>query len=431
MEKTSGGSGNAGKRSVPLWLVIVLCAVIIAMAVAICAILLPRCYTIRCEPVNAPSSEATPAASAQAQQAEATSAAQPETVQETPKPEEEQIDLVAGDPTEKPGAEETTKPAETFAPEPTAEPTAEPTEAPTPEPTAVPTEVPTPEPTAEPTAAPTPVPDYFMFGGKKIKTGEKKINGKSLGINGKKNKLKHITGEEVKDLVTLCPDLEELTLDYCYMDDYSPLGKLVKLKTLQLTNCNEGKGNPVADIGWVKGLTELRSLNLRNNNISDTASLEGLTKLTHLYLSENPLTDEDLVPIGKLTNLEQLSLYDLKKITDVSPLAKLSKLTFLHIGHNSKLKNVKPLTSLKKLVYLRLNYTKVSDLTGFGKLTALKKLDLSKCPIDATTVKELQGCKKLEKIVLEMSDYDLYTAVLSDLINEGYPVQFRYNWSDD
>ena len=81
-------------------------------------------------------------------------------------------------------------------------------------------------------------------------------------------------------------------------------------------------------------------------------------------------------------------------------------------------------------MYLRLNYTNVSDLTDFGKLTSLKKIDLSKCPIDATTVKNLQGCKKLEKIVLEMGDYDLYNAVLSDLINEGYPVHFLYNWTE-
>ena len=356
------------------------------------------------------------------QNAEATPAAQPETPEPTVKPGEDNVAL--------PGGETTEPPAELPTPEPTEEPTEAPTEEPTEAPTEEPTEAPTAAPTAEPTPKPTAVPDYFMFGGKKIKTGSKKIDGKSLGINGKNKKLKHIPAEEVNNLVALCPDLEELLLDYCYMDDYAPLGSLTKLQKLQLTNCSAGKGNAVADIDWLKGLTELRSLNLRNNEIVDTSALEGLTKLTHLYLSENPLTDEDLVPIGKLVNLEQLSLYDLKKITDVTPLEKLTKLTFLHIGHNSKLKNVKPLTSLKKLVYLRLNHTIVSDLTGFGKLTALKKLDLSKCPIDATTVKNLQGCKKLEKIVLEMSDYDLYNAVLDDLIGEGYPVHFQYNWSD-
>ncbi len=415
---------NTGKGRVPVWLVIVLCGVILAMAAAICAILLPRCYTIRCEPVDKPSPEA------------AVPASEPIFVPETPletktaAPEPTVAEVEIEVPGTAPAPETTGEPVpestETPAPEPTETSTPEPTAVPTPKPTAIPT----PEPTAVPTPKPTEVPDYFMFGGKKIKTGTTKINGKELGINGKSKKLKHIPENEVADLVALCPDLEELILDFCFMDDYQPLGKLTKLRKLQLSNCDEGKGNAVADVGWIKGLGDLRSLNLVNNNVSDTTALGGLKKLTHLYLGENPLTDEDLEPIGKLTNLETLSLYDVKKITNVKPLSNLSKLTFLHLGENSKLKNVKPLTGLKKLVYLRLNHTSVSDLTDFGKLTALKKLDVSGCPIDATTVYNLRGCKKLEKIVLEMGDTYTYSAVLEDLINEGYPVHFQYSWLD-
>ena len=373
MEQTSGEPKKTGKRGVPIWLAIVLGVVILLLILTICLILLLRSYSIRCVPIGTPSSEATPAIDAPTQEPE-------------------------------PAVIETQ--------------------------TAEPTEIPTEEPTPEPTAQPTPVPDYFMFGGKKIKTGETKINGKNLGINGKKNKLKHIPEEEVHDLVTLCPDLQELTLDYCYMDDYAPLGGLSNLRELQLPNCGTDGGNPIKDVDWVKGLTKLTSLNFGHNEIEDTTALEGLTELTWLNLSGNPLTDEDLEPIGNLTNLKKLYLYDLKKITNVEPLSNLTKLTFLHIGHNSKLEDVKPLTKLNKLEYLRLNSTKVSDLTDFGKLTALKKLDLSKCPIDPDTVPELKGCKKLEKIVIEMSDYDTYTAIL-DLIGEGYPFHFLYDWSED
>lgn len=417
MEQTSGGPKKTGK-AVPIWLVIVLCCVIAAMAVALCVILLPRCYTIRCERVNTPAPEAAATASEPAPTAETP----PETPLPTPKPTE----VPTPAPTEVPTPEPT--------PEPTAEPTPEPTEAPTPGPTPTPeptpTPTPTPKPTPTPTPAPTAVPEYFMFGGKKIKTGETKINGKDLGINGKSKKLKHITPEEVANLVALCPGLEELYLDYCYLDDYKPLGKLKKLQRLQLSNCGEGDGNAITDIGWIKDLTELRRLNLVNNNVSDTAALGGLSRMTHLYLGENPLTDEDLEPIGKLKNLDTLSLYSVKKITNVKPLSNLSKLTFLHIGENKKLKDVKPLTSLKKLVYLRLNHTAVSDLTDFGKLTSLKKLDLSGCPIDENKVSSLKGCKKLEKIVIEMGDVNTFNAILN-LISDGWQVHFQYKWLDN
>lgn len=412
---------NKGDRSFPLWLAFVLFGIILLMMCFI-GFLLLRTGSISCESDKNPSAAVSPVTNAPAQNPAISSEPQQGTLPEAQPTAEEQTV------TEKPAGIVTEVPTEEPTSEPTKEPTAEPTKEPTPEPTATPT----PEPTKEPTPEPSAVPDYFMFGGKKIKTGETKINGKSLGINGKKNKLKHITNKEVEDLVNLCPNLEELNLDYCYMDDYAPLGSLVKLRNLHLVHCNadkSNKGNAVKDISWVAGLTELRTLDFAHNSISDTTPLEGLKKLTFLNIGDNPLTDEDLEPIGKLTNLEKLYLYDLKKIEDLTPLSTLTKLTYLEIGQNSKLKDIKPLTSLKKLAYLRLNSTKVSNLSSIGGLSALKKLDLEKCPIDTKTVKYLKDCKKLEKIVIDMGNYSLYNAIL-DLFVDGYQLQFLYSWSE-
>ena len=178
-----------------------------------------------------------------------------------------------------------------------------------------------------------------------------------------------------------------------------------------------------------ENLTELHTLNLGHNKINDTTAIAGLTKLTYLHLSDNSLEDEDLKPIGNLTNLETLYLYDLNKITDVSPLSKLTKLTFLHLGHNSKLKSIKSLTTLKKLKYLRLNETKFSDLSYIGKFSSLKKLDIEKCPINTDTVKHIRECKKLEKIVIDMGNYDLYNAILDEFY-DGFQLQFLYQWSE-
>ena len=418
MEQTSGTPKKTGKH-VPLWLLLLLCGIIILMTLAISFLVLLRLDVIRCVPVKAPEAEATPAAIAPTTAPSATETQPGTAEQTTPEPVE------TGEPSGNSSGEATEKPSENPSGEATEPPTAEPTEKPTPEPTAEPTEA----PTEKPTPKSTPKPDWFWFGGQKIKTGSTSIDGKKLKINGKKNKLTHIPESEVADLVELCPNLELLELEYCYMDDYEPLGDLAKLKTLKLTYCGAGGGNAIKDIGWAENLTELRTLSFSHNSVEDTAPLAGLTKLTYLHLAGNPLEDEDLEPIGKLTNLEKLYLYDLKKITDVTPLSNLKKLTFLHLGHNSKLKNIKALGKLSKLKYLRLNSTKVSDLSKIGNFSALKKLDLEKCPIDTKTVKYLKDCKKLEKIVIDMGDYDLYNAIL-ELFVDGYQLQFLYNWSE-
>ena len=379
MEQKSG-SPKSGRR-IPLWLLLVLCGVLLVMTLAIAFLVLLHLDIIRCVPVDAPQAEATAVPAAN-----------------TPLPDP----VIPGDPV--PVGSTTEPPAPVDPQTQTAAPDTKETAAPATDAPAITealTAVPTPAPTAEPTAAPTPVPDYFWFGGAKVKTGSTSVVGKKLGINGKKNKLTHIPENEVNDLVTLCPDLEELDLEYCFMDDYAPLGGLVKLRTLKLTYCGAGDGNAIKDIGWAENLTELRTLSFSHNSIEDTAPLAGLTKLTYLHLAGNPLENEDLDPIGKLTNLETLYLYDLKKITDVSPLAKLTKLTFLHIGHNSKLKSVKALGKLTKLKYLRLNSTKVADLSYIGNFSALKKLDLEKC----------------------------HNAIL-DLFEDGWQIHFLYNWTE-
>lgn len=423
MEQTYGSQKKKGNGGIPLWLFILLCLVIFIMALGISFFVLVRFEVIQCgakEPVGPQISEtsALPVPSETDPHQPGSIDPQPDDPEQPGNTDPEYID--PDDPDYEKDPEEPEEQPST--PEPIV---VAPSEAPTPEPI----EVQTPEPTEAPTQKPTEKPDTFLFGGKTVKRGEKKISGKKLGINGKNKKPRHISKEEVQDLVELCPDLEELELEYCSLEDYSPIGKLTKLRKLTLTYCGTGDGNAITDIDWLENLTELRRLNLSHNKIDDTEALSGLKKLTYLHLAGNPLTDEDLKPLSNLTNLETLFLYDLKKVTDVTPLSKLSKLTFLHIGHNSKLKNVKPLTKLKKLTQLRLNHTKVSDLSYFKNFSALKKLDLGKCPIPEEQFYNLKGCKKLTKIVLEMSDEDAFYAIV-DMINDGYDFHVLYNWSE-
>lgn len=437
--QNSSGSHNQKSGGIPLWLFVLLCSVIFLSALAGAILVLMHFKIIRCGPDEAQekrgaqtsmlpeASEKTPQQANAEEQPDPS--AQTQKDPEDPKTQEDPEDPETQDNPEDPETQHTPEPIAVTTPEPIAVTT----DAPTPEPiavtTPVPTEAPTAVPTEAPTAAPTKKPDTFLFGGKTVKTGETKISGKKLGINGKSKKPRHISEEEVQNLVALCPDLEELELEYCSLTDYAPIGKLTKLKKLAFTYCGTGDGNAITDIDWLKDLTELRRLNLSHNQIDDTEALSGLKKLTYLNIAGNPLTDEDLKPLSNLTNLETLYLYDLKKITDLTPLSKLTKLTFLHVGHNSKLKNVKPLTKLKKLANLRLNHTKVSDLSYFKNFAALKKLDVGKCPIPAEQFYYLKGCKKLKKIVLEMSDEDAFYVIV-DMINDGYDFHVLYNWTE-
>lgn len=394
------------KGSIPIWLALVLAGVIVVMALAISYLVLLYLGILRCVPVEKPAAQAT---------VEATVAPTGEAAAFTPEP---------AAPTDPNVPADTTAPADTAAPVDTPEPldTTAPTD--TPEP------IVTEEPTAEPTKAPTATekPSSFKFGGKTIKTGTTKINGSSLGINGKSSKLTHIKKEEVQNLVDLCPDLEELTLDYCYMDDYTPLSKLTKLKKLELSRCyNSSKGNAIKDIDWLKSLTALTYLKLRHNKIDDTKAIGELKQLRTLNLGENPLGNEDLTPISKLSHLRTLYAYNWKDLTDVSPIAKLTKLEFLSLGKNSKLESIKSLTGLTNLKELRLYNTKFDDPSYLKDFAQLEKLDLAECPINYKAYFHLENVGTLRHVVLSKKDTDGINAV-NAMIAEGYRLDLAYEW---
>lgn len=300
---------------------------------------------------------------------------------------------------------------------PTLKPTPVPTAVPTEVPTAVPTEVPTAEPTQPPTPTPKPtsVPKTFLFGGAELPAGLTKIDKNTVDENGnkvigEKTDPKRITKKEVEALVALCPNLSKLVLDYCYLDDYTPLSKLTGLTDLALMTCgNEYGGEKLDDIGWISTLTELTDLTLCYNNISDITPLAGLENLEYLNLAGNDLDDEDLKVLAKLPSLTTLYLYWLPNLTDVTPLAEIEYLCYLHLGHDSKIESVKPLTKLKYLTQLRINDTAVKDISYFGDFKHLKYLDLSDCARKASDYAVLGNCPKLKGVAVANAPDDVKT----------------------
>ena len=65
-----------------------------------------------------------------------------------------------------------------------------------------------------------------------------------------------------------------------------------------------------------------------------------------------------------------------------------------------------------------------------AKFPALKKLDISNCPIDTDTVWYLPECKKLEKIVIDPTDNDIYYAIVDGPIGPSWDVHILWNWTE-
>ncbi len=124
------------------------------------------------------------------------------------------------------------------------------------------------------------------------------------------------------------------------------------------------------DLVNIGKLTNLTNLVLVDNQITDVSSLAGLTNLTTLILYVNPITD--ISPLARLTNLTNLGLAG-NQITDITPLAGLTNLTTLHLNDN-QIVDISPLVGLTNLTYLCLRWnqiTNISPLAGHINLTEL------------------------------------------------------------
>lgn len=119
-------------------------------------------------------------------------------------------------------------------------------------------------------------------------------------------------------------NLESLTLRDMYMEDYHQQfirdiswmaqQDFSKLKYLSL-ECNS-----ITDISYLTAdhFPNLKELYLNTNNITNIDPLFCFTNLSALGLSENPLTDESITNIGRLTNLQLLTIGSLSKYLGIS-----------------------------------------------------------------------------------------------------------------
>ena len=146
------------------------------------------------------------------------------------------------------------------------------------------------------------------------------------------------------DTLTNLTELVTLNLPYRRYDYENPLPPVDISGLKNLTKLQELRVYNPASLEPLRGLTELRSLNLQSD--SDTASLSleplsGLTKLTELMI-DGHIKDGDLSSLSGLTELRALQIYHREWvgndynnrifIRDLSPLAGLTKLNSLQVN---------------------------------------------------------------------------------------------------
>lgn len=211
---------------------------------------------------------------------------------------------------------------------------------------------------------------------------------------------------------------------------------LAAATALTMTACGGSAGSvtqkpePITDvpaevvIGGKTYSTELKQLDLRSKKLTDEdiVNIKYMVNLEDLDLGYNQITD--ISPIAGLENLKSLDLYN-NQISDISALTWLTNLEELVMGENN-ISNISALSGLTKLTKLSMGNNNISDLSPLAGLTNLTELSAQSCQI--SDVSALAGLTNLTYLRLgynNISDHTVFLALadnLDSLLLEGNPV---------
>jgi Leucine-rich repeat (LRR) protein len=197
-------------------------------------------------------------------------------------------------------------------------------------------------------------------------------------------------------------------------DEAKPIAEIEKLGGKVTVN-EKSPGKPVIEVNLMnvkvtdaglehlKGLTQLRSLNLAGTNVVGLANLKGLTQLRSLDLSRTNISDVGLEHLKGMPQLQSLRLWQ-TKVTDaglkhLKGLAKLQSLDLMTTKiTDAGLNHLKGLSHLQSL---NLGDTKVTDagLEHLKGLTNLQSLCLMGTDITDAGLEHLKGLARLKDLV--------------------------------
>ena len=173
--------------------------------------------------------------------------------------------------------------------------------------------------------------------------------------------------------------VRELSISVGNVQDFSPLSGMTGLQSLSING-----DYYINSLDFLKGMTQLQSLNIYTSGeirVTDLTALSGLTNLTSLHVDTTGLTS--LHGLENLTKLQELNLSGTyASYPDLDPLANLTQLQTLRLPSydadydDFKSFNIDALANLKNLQDLQISGTPDS-LEGLRGLTNLQTLNIN------------------------------------------------------
>ena len=179
--------------------------------------------------------------------------------------------------------------------------------------------------------------------------------------------------------------LEKLTLTNGVSGQLSNISELSNLTELTITDTVVN----AEELPIIGRLPNLQRLTLNGCSLSTTAGLETAKSLNYLDLTNNAI--RNISPLSSLKQLQELKLAK-NALNDLSSLSGLNMLTNLDVSNNN-LATLAPITSIVGLKQLIADSNALTELAGIQQLTSLEHLGLSQNSIQ--DISPLSSCTAL------------------------------------
>ena len=209
-----------------------------------------------------------------------------------------------------------------------------------------------------------------------------------------------------------CNEFQSIHISACPLLAVDPfLSRQQKVRKMILSDLES-----ILDVPMLLHGEQLKELSLHCPNLSSTHGLSAYPNLSFLSLSGSPI--QDLSPIAKLKNLQEISLNNCGKIQDISPLSGLTKLSNqLYLKGCVELKNISLSHSFIESIALddcvesislhhcpniqRLMLNRLPNLSSvsLSHLDVLEQVDLRKTP-RLLSLTDFASLPKLKTILL-------------------------------
>lgn len=221
---------------------------------------------------------------------------------------------------------------------------------------------------------------------------------------------------EIGDITAIAAmkNLRKLNLSLGGISNILPLQEMNELEELILSQ------NSISDITSLKGKTELRVLEIYFNDIYDLSPLESSRKLEILKAQREETSLNKIKNIDALRGMSNLKIVNLKNhnIENISALSDKYQLLELELSSN-KIVDISALSNNENLKKLFLDNNEITDISGVGNLTKLQDLYLRSNSIEE--INSLENLKKVGKLDLAKNNIKNYSVLFEmDNLSEVY-----------